>query len=91
MLGRINADLKETFSTVHQVNEYQDKATRLDRQLLAVHLLAGAYSPDAVHDWLAPWQQLQRAIREQQHASLDWLTAQAMKQSPFWLTSGSPR
>ncbi|MGG6137458.1 inorganic triphosphatase [Pantoea allii] len=91
MLGRINADLKETFSTIHQTNEYQDKATRLDRQLLAVHLLAGAYSPDAVHDWLAPWQQLQRAIREQQHASLDWLKAQAMKQPPFWLTSGSPR
>jgi len=91
MLGRINADLKETFATIHQANEYQDKATRLDRQLLAVHLLAGAYSPDAVERWLAPWQQLQRAIHEKQHVSLDGLTAQAMKQPPFWLTSGSPR
>ncbi len=43
MLGRIAADLKETFAHVNHSGEYQDKLTRLHRQLLAVHLLAGAY------------------------------------------------
>lgn len=91
MLSRINADLRETFSTVKQPNEYRDKATRLARQLLAVHLLAGAYPQEEVAVWLAPWQQLLSAIHEQQEAGLAWLTTQALKQPPFWLTSGSAR
>ncbi|KAF6656683.1 inorganic triphosphatase [Enterobacteriaceae bacterium EKM102V] len=91
MLSRVNADLRETFSTVKQPNEYQDKATRLARQLLTIHLLAGSYAPETVASWLEPWQQLLSAIHEKQESGLAWLASQAMKQSPFWLTSGTGR
>ncbi|WP_239953817.1 inorganic triphosphatase [Pantoea sp. Z09] len=91
MLSRIAADLKETFSDVQQPNEYHDKATRLSRQLLAVHLLAGAYAPEAVAVWLAPWQELQTSIAQHQDRWLQSLAAQAMRQPAFWLNSSTPR
>jgi len=91
MLSRVNADLRETFATVRQPNEYQDKATRLARQLLTVHLLAGSYPAEIVMAWLEPWQQLLSAIHEKQLSGLAWLATQALKQSPFWLTSGAGR
>jgi len=91
MLSRVNADLRETFITVKQPNEYQDKATRLARQLLTVHLLAGSYPAETVMSWLGPWQQLLSAIHEKQSSGLAWLTSQALKQQPFWLTSGAGR
>lgn len=91
MLSRIAADLKETFSDVQQANEYHDKATRLSRQLLAVHLLAGAYAPEAVSVWLAPWQQLQQSIAQNQDRWLKSLASQAIRQPTFWLNSSTPR
>ncbi|THB83187.1 inorganic triphosphatase [Pantoea allii] len=91
MLSRVNADLRETFITVKQPNEYQDKATRLARQLLTVHLLAGSYPVETVMAWLDPWQQLLSAIHEKQTSGLAWLAMQALKQQPFWLTSGAAR
>lgn len=91
MLSRIAADLKETFSDVQQANEYHDKATRLSRQLLTVHLLAGAYAPEAVSVWLAPWQQLQQAIAQNQERQLKSLATQAMRQPTFWLNSSTSR
>ena len=91
MLSRVNADLRETFITVKQPNEYQDKATRLARQLLTVHLLAGSYPAETVMGWLDPWQQLLSAIHEKQTSGLAWLAMQALKQQPFWLTSGAAR
>lgn len=84
MLGRIAADLKETFAHVNHSGEYQDKLTRLHRQLLAVHLLAGAYQPDVVNSWLQSWQQLQQAIVSQQEVWLDSHRQQALKQAAFW-------
>jgi len=91
MLSRIAADLKETFSDVQQLNEYHDKATRLSRQLLAVHLLAGAYPAEAVSVWLAPWQQLQQSIAQNQEHWLRSLANQAIRQPAFWLNSSAPR
>lgn len=91
MLSRINADLKETFRDVQQPNEYHDKATRLTRQLLAVHLLAGAYPPEAVAIWLAPWQQLQQSIQQSEHHWLKSLANQAIRQPAFWLNSSTAR
>lgn len=84
MLGRIGADLKETFAQVNQLNEYQDKLTRLHRQQLAARLLAGAYEPAVVGEWLQNWQLLQTAIVEQQDIWLDGHRRQALKQPPFW-------
>lgn len=91
MLGRIAADLKETFSKVHQVSEYRDKAVRLSRQLLAVHLLAGAYDPGAVESWLTPWQQLLQAIHQQQASWLNAHASHALKQPAFWLNGSVAR
>ena len=91
MLGRIAADLKETFSDIHQPNEYHDKAGRLSRQLLAVHLLSGAYPASAVEGWLAPWQQLLHAIHQQQTSWLNAHASQALKQPAFWLNGTAVR
>ncbi|WP_288421029.1 inorganic triphosphatase [uncultured Pantoea sp.] len=91
MLGRIGADLRETFVDVQLFNEFQDKATRLNRQLLAVHLLAGAYPAEEVSQWLAGWQELQHAIREKQERGLIQLVNLAIRQPPFWLNNGAKR
>ncbi|MEM6161551.1 inorganic triphosphatase [Erwinia sp. P6884] len=84
MLGRLSADLKETFGRVHLLNEYQDKLTRLHRQLIAAHLLAGAYDPAAVSAWFADWQQLAQAIETRQESWLDAHCRQAQKHPAFW-------
>ncbi|MFC0140650.1 inorganic triphosphatase [Erwinia mallotivora] len=84
MLGRISADLKETFARVHQLNEYQDKLTRLHRQLLATRLLAGAYDPIAVANWLENWQLVAQAITSGQVVWLESQCRQTIKQPVFW-------
>lgn len=84
MLGRLSADLKETFSRVRQVNEYQDKLARLQHQLLAARLLAGAYSEADVTSWLELWEQLAHAIKTHQEAWLETYRQQALKQPVFW-------
>lgn len=84
MLGRIFADLKETFQVVRHLNEYQDKLTRLQRQLLAARLLAGAYDSAAAAVWFENWQQLSHAIETQQESWLDAHCRQAVKQPAFW-------
>ena len=85
MLGRVAADLKETFMVIRQHNEYLDKLPRLTRQLLVVHLLAGAYPQQEVENWLQPWQQLAQAIQADRYRELDALCRQAVKQPAFWL------
>lgn len=84
MLGRIAADLKETFAHLNHSGEYQDKLVRLHRQVLAVHLLAGAYDATMVNAWLQSWKQLREAIVGQQDVWLDAHRQQALKQSAFW-------
>jgi len=84
MLGRIAADLKETFASVRQMNEYQDKLTRLHRQLLAARLLAGAYDAAAVEAWMQSWEQLAQAIVSGQEVWLESHSRQALKQAAFW-------
>ncbi len=91
MLSRISADLKETFDGVQLYSEFQDKGMRLNRQLLAVHLLAGAYPAAEVNSWLAGWQELQHAIRIKQNHGLIQLVTAAMRPAPFWLNSGIQR
>lgn len=85
MLGRIAADLKETFASIKNDSEYQDKSVRLARQLLAVHLLAGAYPSEAVNSWIGSWSQLLQAIRDGQESWLDAHCRQALKQPAFWM------
>lgn len=89
MLGRVSADLKETFAHVRQLNEYQDKLARLQRQLLVARLLAGAYDEAAVTAWLAGWEQLAHAIKTHQEAWLESYRHQALKQPVFWKNGGA--
>lgn len=91
MLSRIAADLRDTFVDVQLFNEFQDKATRLNRQLLAVNLLAGAYPAEEVNVWLDGWLELQHAIREKQERGLMHLVNLAVRPAPFWLNSGIKR
>ncbi|KNC17505.1 adenylate cyclase [Pantoea sp. RIT-PI-b] len=91
MLSRIAADLRETFVDVQLFSEFQDKATRLNRQLLAVNLLAGAYPAEEVNSWLEGWLELQHAIRIKQNHGLIQLVNLAIKTTPFWLNSGTKR
>lgn len=84
MLGRLSADLKETFGQIRQHSEYQDKLARLTRQLLAARLLAGAYDEAAVTAWLHEWEQLAQAIENKQDAWLENWGRQALKQPVFW-------
>ncbi|MGA7509213.1 MAG: inorganic triphosphatase [Erwinia billingiae] len=84
MLGRIAADLKETFGDVRQMNEYQDKLTRLHRQLLAARLLSGGYDAETVDAWMQSWQQLAQAIESGQEIWLEGHCRQAVKQPAFW-------
>ncbi|OON41920.1 inorganic triphosphatase [Izhakiella australiensis] len=88
MLSRIAADLRETFENVQQPGQYQDKLTRLQRQLLAVHLLGGIYPAEAVVRWLEPWQLLARSVALRQQHMLKVQTREALKQPPFWKHSG---
>lgn len=89
MLGRIFADLKETFQVVRHLNEYQDKLTRLQRQLLSARLLAGAYESAAASSWFENWEQLAHAIVTQQESWLDAYCRQAVKQPVFWKNGGA--
>lgn len=88
MLSRIAADLRETFAEVQQLNQYQDKHIRLQRQITGVHLLGGVYPPAVVGPWLAGWQQLAQAIQAGHEHALRGLAREAIKQSPFWKHSG---
>ncbi len=85
MLGRVGAELKNTTAEFNQLTEYQDKAQRIHKQLLAVCLLCGAYPVEAVDEWLAPWQQILRKIHSGQYDDLPWTIRSLHKKPVFWL------
>jgi triphosphatase len=66
------------------MNEYQDKLTRLHRQLLAARLLSGGYDAETVDAWMQSWQQLAQAIESGQEIWLEGHCRQAVKQPAFW-------
>lgn len=90
-LGRIAADLKATFKTIHHANEFQDKAGRLARQLTGVLLLAGAYPENDVTRWLENWQQLLLAIRNGKNNEAQSYCHKAIKQKGFWFSTSGER
>ncbi|WP_034943317.1 CYTH domain-containing protein [Erwinia oleae] len=84
MLGRIAADLKSTFDKIRHINEYQDKLPRLNHQLLAVRLLAGAYEPSAVYSWLSGWERLALAIETHDRSWLENAGHDVLRTPAFW-------
>ena len=85
MLGRVFAELKQITSGFNQPSEYQDRAQKIHKQLLAVCLLCSAYPLAAVDEWLAPWWQALKKINEQQYDDLPWTLRSLHRQAPFWL------
>lgn len=85
MLGRVFAELKQTTAEVNQPSEYQDKAQRIHKQLLAICLLCGAYSPEAVDEWLEPWWQVLKKIASGHSHELSWTLRTLHRQPAFWL------
>jgi len=90
MLGRTAADLKEAFSQPLTEEGYRDQLARLKRQILAFHLLSGAYPLEEAMVYITVWTELQQAIVQQQHAWEDSARQHAVMQPAFWL-NGQPR
>lgn len=90
MLGRTAADLKEAFSQPLTEEGYRDQLARLKRQVLAFHLLSGAYPLEESMVYITVWTELQQAIVQQQHAWEDSARQHAVMQPAFWL-NGQPR
>ncbi|PKH25333.1 inorganic triphosphatase [Enterobacterales bacterium CwR94] len=89
MLGRIAADLRDTFTQVTLLSAFQDKQLRLTRQILAAKLLAGAYDQHAVEAWLTQWQQLSQAITYSDYRLAKESSQAAIRLAPFWKSSSS--
>lgn len=90
MLGRTAADLKEAFGSSLTEAGFSDQLARLKRQIIAFHLLAGAYPEHDVKPYINGWLELQQAIVQQQHAWEDSARQHAVMQDAFWL-NGQPR
>lgn len=90
MLGRVVAELKQTTAEFNQPSEYQDKAQRIHKQLLAVCLLGGAYPLSDVDAWLEPWWQILKKITSGQTHELAWQLRALHRQVPFWLNGNEP-
>ncbi|QCR35011.1 inorganic triphosphatase [Nissabacter sp. SGAir0207] len=89
MLGRTAADIKEAFSRPLTDEGYRDQLPRLNRQIIALHLLAGAYPQSAWQGYIENWQALQQSIVQQQQAWLEAARKHAVQQPAFWL-NGTP-
>jgi triphosphatase len=86
MLGRSSAELKAVFAhPLRHLDAYQDQLPRLQRGIIALHLLSGAYSPEQYQPYVAGWQALQQAIVQQQLALIESARQQAVLQAAFWL------
>lgn len=89
MLSRVAADIKEAFSQPLTDEGYRDQLPRLTRQIIALHLLAGAYPQSAWQGYIENWQALQQSIVQQQQAWLEAARKHAVQQPAFWL-NGAP-
>jgi triphosphatase len=90
MLGRTAADLKEAFAQSLTEEGFRDQLARLKRQVIAFHLLSGAYPLEESMAYINVWTELQQAIVQQQHAWEDSARQHAVMQTAFWL-NGQPR
>ena len=90
MLGRSAADLRKYFSQPLTGGGCRNLLAHLKRQILAFHLLSGAYPLEEAMVYITVWTELQQAIVQQQHAWEDSARQHAVMQPAFWL-NGQPR
>lgn len=87
MLSRTAAELKDWARQDLTLQELKQSEPRLTKLTLAIPLLSAAYSEQVMLDWLAPWQQIQTQLSQQQWASVNSQRAILTKVKPFWLAS----
>ncbi|HEY0209332.1 inorganic triphosphatase [Acerihabitans sp.] len=84
MLSRCAAELKVAFGRVMSHEEYQQQLPRLERRIMAFHLLSGAYPVKKVLSYILHWQALQQAIILPATNNLEFMRRQALTQPGFW-------
>lgn len=84
MLSRCAAELKVAFGRVMSREEYQQQLPRLERRIMAFHLLSGAYPVNKVLSYILHWQALQQAIILPGTNDVEVMRRQALTQPGFW-------
>ncbi|WP_127956471.1 inorganic triphosphatase [Serratia microhaemolytica] len=86
MLSRCSSELKSTFGHPLNQQQYQQQLPRLERLLLSLLMLSGAYPESLTAPYLEGWRQLQLAITTQHQSEWETRRRQALR-TPFWLHS----
>ncbi len=84
MLSRCSAELKVAFGRALSPEEYRQQLPRLERRIMAFHLLSGFYSVNQVLTYILHWQALQQAILLPGTNDVEFMRRQAVTQSGFW-------
>lgn len=84
-LSRAAAELKSIFQQAEE--DYSDQLTRLAREIDSIQLLSSAYA-DVAESWLENWQEVRRAIENNDRSVIEYFRRQALAAEPFWLHSG---
>ncbi|WP_413736919.1 inorganic triphosphatase [Sodalis sp. RH21] len=84
MLSRCAAELKVAFGRALSPEEYHQQLPRLERRIMAFHLLSGSYPANKVLSYILHWQGLQQAIVLPGTNDLEFMRRQAVTQAGFW-------
>ncbi len=84
MLSRCAAELKVAFGRALSPEEYLQQLPRLERRIMAFHLLSGAYPAKKVLSYILHWQGLEQAILLPGTNDPEYMRRQAVTQSGFW-------
>ena len=86
-LSRCAAELKVAFGRVLSPEEYSQQLPRLERIIMAFHLLSGAYPAKKTLSYILHWQALQQAILLPGTNDVEFMRRQALNQSGFWINN----
>ncbi len=89
MLGRCAAELKDSFSQQLTAEIYQDRLSRLEREVYSLYLLSGAYDAELRQPYIEAWYALSQAIQHNQAVYVDSCRKLALAQPVFWLNGGA--
>jgi triphosphatase len=84
MLSRCAAELKVAFGRVLSQEEYLQQLPRLERRIMAFHLVSGAYPANKALSYILHWQALEHAIAHPGVNDAEHMRRQALAQSGFW-------
>ncbi|WP_213990792.1 inorganic triphosphatase [Sodalis sp. dw_96] len=83
-LSRCAAELKVAFGRALSPEEYLQQLPRLERRIMAFHLLSGAYPTQKVLSYILHWQALEQAILLPGTNDVEHMRRQAVTQPGFW-------